>query len=305
MAKTPKVAVIGGAGAVGSVAGNELFRTNKCDVVLIDIEGSPVLGTALDIAQASSYYGVDKQITGSMDYSDMKGSDVVIVTASIPRKEGQSRSDLLATNAGIIQQIGEKIKEYAPDSKIIVVTNPLDVMTYLMFKATGFPRERVMGMAGELDSARLSWFIANDLDIPHAKVRAPVLGTHGDTMVALTEHTTVHGKIISHNVDHHVKRAVSGGAEIIKLRNNKGSAYFAPGACAAKMALAIIGNTKEELFVASFLQGEYGISNVYLGIPAIICKDGIEKIVEYKLSKQRLEQMKKSAEAVKEDMSKI
>ena len=293
-----KVSVIGG-GNVGATAALYIAERGVADVTLVDIlEGVPQ-GKSLDLLQSRSVRGFDSKITGTNDFKDIAGSDVVLQTAGFPRKPGMSRTDLLKANAEIIEKAAAAIREYAPKAVVICVTNPLDAMTWLMFKKTGFPPERVMGMAGVLDSARFCCFIAEELGVSANDVQAMVLGGHGDSMVPLPRYTTVSGISLpdlmsKEKIDALVKRSASGGAEIVGLLKT-GSAYYAPAASAAQMVEAVLLDRKRILPAAAYLNGVYGLKDVYCGVPIKLGAGGVEQILELKLSAEELAALQKSA----------
>ncbi len=301
-----KITVVG-AGNVGAttaqrVAEKELART----VVMVDVvEGVPQ-GKGLDQWQSAPIEGYDSRIVGSNSYDESAGSDLVIITAGIARKPGMSRDDLLNTNAGIVKSVAEQIKATSPKAIVIVVSNPLDVMCYVTMKATGFPRERVIGMAGVLDTARYRAFIAEALDVSVRDIQAMVLGGHGDTMVPLISYTSVSGIPVTQLMDRAkldaiVDRTRNGGAEIVKHLKT-GSAYYAPSAGAVQMAEAIVNDQRRILPCAAWLQGEYGMKDLFLGVPCKLGKGGLQKIIEVELTKDERAALEKSAEAVREPM---
>jgi malate dehydrogenase len=298
-----KISIVG-AGNVGAAAAQRLAEKGLWDVVLVDVvEGLPQ-GKALDLSQVGPVIGSDAQIVGSNDYRPTVGSDLFIVTAGITRKPGMSRDDLLKTNTGIIKTVAEQIKRTSPQAVVIVVSNPLDAMCYVMKQLTGFPRERVIGMAGVLDSARLRTFVAQELRVSVKNVQAFVLGGHGDTMVPLPRYCTVSGiplpeLLPADKVDAILKRTRDGGAEIVALLKT-GSAYYAPSAAAVEMAEAILLDRKEILPCAAWLQGEYGLNDVYVGVPCKLGSRGMEQIVELKLTPGEQAALAKSVEAVRE-----
>jgi malate dehydrogenase len=296
-----------GAGNVGAttaqrIAEKELAR----HVVLVDvIEGVPQ-GKALDMWESAPIEEFDSRITGTNGYDETEGSDIVIVTAGIARKPGMSRDDLLNTNAGIVTQVSEKIRKSSPRAIIIVVSNPLDVMCYVARKVTGFPRERVIGMAGVLDTARFRAFLAEELDVSVRDIQAMVLGGHGDTMVPLVSYTTVSGIPVSQLIEPDklsaiVERTRSGGAEIVRHLKT-GSAYYAPSAAAVQMCEAIVKDQRRILPCSAWLEGEYGLSGVFLGVPCKLGRNGLEAILEVELSAKERAELTKSAEAVREPM---
>lgn len=304
-----KITVVG-AGNVGAttaqrVAEKELART----VVLVDIaEGIPQ-GKGLDQWQSAPIEGFDSRIIGTNGYEETADSDIVIITAGIARKPGMSRDDLLNTNAGIVKQVSENIKRTSPNSIIIMVSNPLDVMSYVAKQVTGFPRERVLGMAGVLDTARYRAFLADACDVSVRDIQAMVLGGHGDTMVPLVSYTSVSGIPITQllpraTIDSIVDRTRNGGAEIVKFLKT-GSAYYAPSAAAVQMAEAIVNDQKRILPCAAWLEGEYGMSGLFLGVPCKLGRKGLEKILEVELTSEEREALARSAEAVREPMSAV
>jgi malate dehydrogenase len=298
-----KVTVVG-AGNVGSNTARRIAERDLADeVVMIDIvEGLPQ-GLALDINQSAAVEEFQCRVVGTNDYADTAGSDVVVITAGLPRKPGMSRMDLLDTNTEIVGGVTEQIAANSPDTTIIVVSNPLDEMTYLASIVSDFPKERVMGMAGVLDSSRLRFFIAEKLDVPPASVEALTLGSHGDQMVALPRHATVQGKPLPELVDEPTlqqlfQRTKDAGAEIVKYLQ-KGSAFYAPSSSAARMVNAILGDTGDVLPTCAWTSGQYGISDVYLGVPAALGKGGVTDIVELDLNEDELNQLREAAEAIR------
>jgi malate dehydrogenase len=304
-----KITVVGagnvGATAAQRVAEKELART----VVMVDVaEGIPQ-GKALDQWQSAPIEGYDSRIIGTNGYEETKDSDLVIITAGIARKPGMSRDDLLNTNAGIVKSVSEQIARTSPKAILIVVSNPLDVMCYVAMKASGFPRERVIGMAGVLDTARYRGFLAEALDLSVRDIQAMVLGGHGDTMVPLISYTSVSGIPITQlmekaTLDAIVDRTRNGGAEIVKHLKT-GSAYYAPSAGAVQMAEAIVMNQRRILPCAAWLQGEYGMKDLFLGVPCLLGRKGLEKVIEVTLTPDEKAALAKSAEAVREPMAAI
>jgi malate dehydrogenase len=297
-----RVTVVG-SGFVGATTAMRVVQKGLAEVVLIDIiEGLPQ-GVALDMAESSPVEGFEPNIIGTNDYKDTAGSDVVVITAGLPRQPGMSRMDLLEKNAGIIRDVVSNIAAQSPDAIIIVVTNPLDEMTFLAAQTSGFPKERVMGMAGVLDSSRLRYFIAEELSASPREVEAMTLGSHGDSMVPLPRHATVEGKPLTELVDDVTlerlfQRTRDAGAEIVALLK-KGSAYYAPSASIAQMVNAIAGDTKEVLPVCAWCTGQYGIDGVYVGVPARLGTAGVEEIVELDLSENELAQLREAAEGIR------
>jgi len=300
-----KIACVG-AGNVGASAAQYCAEMDLGDVVMTDIaEGLPQ-GKALDLTQAGPIRGYSSHVTGTNDYADIKGADVCIVTAGLPRKPGMTRLDLLEKNGRIIMSVAENIAKHAPDSTVIIVTNPLDVMTYLAFKKLGFAANKVIGMAGVLDSARLRAFVSMELKVSMKNIDTMVLGSHGDDMVPLPEYTTVSGipitKLIPKDrVDALMERTRKGGGEIVALLKT-GSAFYAPGASAARMAQSIVRDEKQLLPCAALLTGQYGLNDVYIGVPCVLGKGGVEKIVELELTADQKAALHKSAGEVREGL---
>jgi len=306
-----KVTVVG-AGNVGATAAQRLAEKELCDVVLIDIvEGVPQ-GKALDLTEAAPIEKHDAHLTGSNVYDDSKDSDIVIITAGIPRKPGMSRDDLISTNAGIMKNVTAQIAEQSPNAVLIIVSNPLDAMCHVAYEASGFPKNRVIGMAGVLDSARFRAFIAMELNVSVENTHAFVLGGHGDTMVPLPRYSTVAGIPITElmpkdRIDAIVDRTANGGAEIVKLLKT-GSAYYAPASAAVEMAEAILKDKKKILPCAAYLEGEYGIQDLFIGVPVKLGSGGVESIIEITLTEDEKAALMKSAEAVeglKSDLKKL
>jgi malate dehydrogenase len=298
-----KITVVG-AGFVGSTLVQRLAERDYADVVMFDIVPNMPQGKALDMLQAGPVLGYDTLITGTNDYADTENSDIVVITSGFPRKPGMSRDDLLRKNQEIITQVTEQIVKYSPNSIIIMVTNPLDAMAHVALHVSGFPRERVLGMAGVLDTARFRTFIAQEVGASVRDVQAYVLGGHGDTMVPLSRMCTVAGVPISQlipaeRIEQIVQRTRDGGAEIVKLLGT-GSAYFAPSASVLQMVDSIILDKKMIMPCAIHLQGEYGINNLFVGVPAQLGAQGLEKVIEVELTEQERAQLHKSAGAVKE-----
>jgi len=302
-----KITVVGagnvGATAAQRVAEKELAR----QVVLIDIAEGVPQGKGLDQFQSAPIEGFDSRIIGTNGYEESAGSGIYIVTAGIARKPGMSRDDLLNTNAAIVRQVSENIARVSPEAIIIMVSNPLDVMSYVAMKASGFPRERVIGMAGVLDTARYRAFLAMELDVSVEDIQAMVLGGHGDTMVPLISYTTVSGIPVTQlmersKLDAIVDRTRNGGAEIVKFLKT-GSAYYAPSAGAVQMAEAIVKDKKRILPCAAWLQGEYGMNDLFLGVPVKLGRNGMEGIIEVELTEEERAALRKSADAVLEPMA--
>lgn len=300
-----KITVVG-AGNVGATLAQRLAEKELGDVVLVDIpqtEGMPA-GKALDILQAGPIYGYDSRVTGATEYGPTKGSDLVVITAGIPRKPGMSRDDLLSTNAGIVRSVSEQVARHSPDAIVIVVSNPLDAMAHVALKTTGFPKHRVVGMAGVLDSARFATFLAEEMRVSVEDIQPMVLGGHGDTMVPITRYTTCAGVPVTEMIkkdrlDAIVQRTRDGGAEIVKLLKT-GSAYYAPSASVVAMAESILKDKKRVLPCAAYLEGEYGVTGVFLGVPVKLGAGGIEAVVQINLNEEEKAALKKSADAVKE-----
>jgi len=304
-----KITVVG-AGNVGAttaqrVAEKELAR----HVILVDIQEGIPQGKALDQWESAPIEGFDSRVTGTNGYDETTESDIVVVTAGIARKPGMSRDDLLNTNAGIVKHVSESIRTTSPNAIVIMVSNPLDVMSYVAKEVTGFPRERVIGMAGVLDTARYRSFIAEALDVSVRDIQAMVLGGHGDTMVPLISYTSVSGIPITQlmpreKLDAIVERTRGGGAEIVKYLKT-GSAYYAPSAAAVQMCEAIVRDQRRILPCAAWLEGEYGMSGLFLGVPCIIGRKGLERIIEVELTEGERDALASSAEAVREPMSAV
>src|SRR5712691_10220817 len=300
--ETMRVTIVG-AGFVGATTAMRVVQKGLAEVVLIDIvEGLPQ-GIALDIRESSPVEGFEPGIVGTNDYADTAGSDIVVITAGLPRQPGMSRMDLLDRNAGIMREVASNVRDRSPEAVVVVVSNPLDEMTFLAAEVTGFPKERVMGMAGVLDSARLRYFISEKVGVSAASVEAMTLGSHGDSMVPLPRHATVEGKPLTELVDDATleqlyQRTRDGGAEIVQLLK-KGSAYYAPSAAVAQMVNAIAGDTKEVLPVCAWCTGEYGIDGVYVGVPAALGNGGVEEIVELDLNEGELAALREAAEGIR------
>jgi len=300
-----KVTVVG-AGHVGESVVRALAEKDLADIVLVDIpqtENMPA-GKALDIMQTGPIYGYDTKVTGATSYESTAGSDIVVITAGIPRKPGMSRDELLTTNAAIVKSVTEQVVKFSPDSILIIVSNPLDAMCQVAMQASKFPKGRVIGMAGILDSSRMRTFIAQALNVSTENVHAMVLGGHGDTMVPLPRFSTVAGIPITELMTPEQiaainKRTCDGGAEIVKLLKT-GSAYYAPAAAAVEMVAAIILDKKKILPCAAYLEGEYGISGIFVGVPVKLGSTGITEILQLKLTESEKAALLKSAASVKE-----
>jgi malate dehydrogenase len=301
-----RITVVGGGNVGATCAQGLALKALAREVVLIDIlEGVPQ-GKGLDQWESAPIEGFDTRVRGTNNYDDTANSDIVVVTAGIARKPGMSREDLLNTNAGIVRQVAENVKRTSPNAIIIMVSNPLDVMAYVAMKVTGFPRERVIGMAGVLDTARYRSFIALELDCSVEDIQALVLGGHGDTMVPLASYTTVSGIPLKQlasadRINAMVDRARNGGAEIVSLLKT-GSAYYAPAAASVQMAEAIVLDKKRILPCSAYLQGEFGMNGLFLGVPCKLGRQGLLKIIEVELTKEERAALEKSAGAVKETM---
>jgi malate dehydrogenase len=304
----PKITVVG-AGNVGATAAQYIVEKELGDVVLVDvIEGIPQ-GKALDLAQAGPVHGYDSALTGANGYDDTADSDVVVITAGMARKPGMTRDDLLFKNAEIVGSVVEQVARRSPRAILILVTNPLDAMVQLAWKKSGFPAERVVGMAGVLDSARFRTFIARELNVSVENVTAFVLGGHGDTMVPLPRYSTVAGIPITdllpkEQIDALVTRTANGGAEIVNYLKS-GSAYYAPGASAVEMVEAILKDKKKILPCAAYLNGQYGVRGLYVGVPVKLGRAGVEQIIEIKLQPDEQAAFDKSAAAVRELVDKL
>lgn len=299
----PKVTVVG-AGNVGGTVAQRLVETNCYDVVLVDIiEGVPQ-GKALDLAQAGPICGYDGSVVGTNGYGETDQSSVVVITSGVPRKPGMSRDELLATNTNIVKEVVREVARRSPDAVLLLVANPLDAMAHVAYRVSGFPKQRVVGMAGVLDSARFRSFIAGELGVSAAEVQAMVLGGHGDTMVPLLRYTTVAGRPLSEwlpkeRLEALVQRTRDGGAEIVSLLKS-GSAYYAPSAAVMTMVEAILKDEKRVLPCAAYCEGEYGLSGVFVGVPARLGRGGVEQIIEYELTPGERAALETSAAAVRE-----
>ena len=303
-----KITLIG-AGQIGGTLAHLIALKGLANIVLFDVAEGIAKGKALDIAQSSPVEGFDVSLKGTSDYKDTENSDVIIITAGVPRKPGMSRDDLLGINLKIIKQVAEGIKKTSPNAFVICITNPLDVIVMALQKYSGLPKTKVVGMAGILDSSRFIYFLSEKLKINVNKIESFVLGGHGDTMVAMLNHTKVEGEPIQKLIDDGklskldleklVERTKKGGAEIVKYLE-KGSAFYAPAASGVEMAECYLKDLKKQLPCAAFLNGEYDTKNLYAGVPVIIGSKGVEKVIELKLNKEEKENFKKSIEAVKE-----
>jgi len=301
-----KITVIG-AGNVGATCANVIAHKDLArEVVLVDIKEGVAEGKALDIWQTSSINNFSTRVTGvTNDYLKTKGSGVIVITSGIPRKPGMSRDDLIKTNASIVKEVTEKAIRYSPDAILIIVSNPLDVMTYAAFKAANKISKKVFGMAGILDTGRYKAFLANALDVSPKDIHAMLMGGHGDSMVPLRRYTSVAGIPITEmlndeELDAIDERTKKGGGELVTLMGT--SAWYAPGAAAAQMVEAIVDDQKRIYPVCAYLNGEYGLKNIYMGVPVILGKEGVEEVIELKLNKREKDMVKESAQSVKEVM---
>jgi len=307
MAERRKISLIG-AGNIGGTLAHLVGLKDLGDVVLFDVVDGMPQGKALDLVESSPVEGFDADFKGTNDYKDISGSDVIIVTAGVPRKPGMSRDDLLNINTGIITSVAENIKKYAPDAFVIVITNPLDAMVWVMKEVAGLPANKVVGMAGVLDTARFRYFLSAEFNVSVEDVSAFVLGGHGDTMVPLTRYSTVGGIPLDdlvtmgwttkEKLDAIVQRTRDGGAEVVALLKT-GSAFYAPASAAIQMAESYLKDKKRVLPCAAMLSGQYGVKDLFIGVPAIIGKNGVEKIIEIKLSKDEQAMFDKSVDAVR------
>ncbi len=303
-----KITLIG-AGQIGGTLAHLIALKGLADVVLFDVAAGIAKGKALDIAQSSPVSGFNISLSGTDNYDDTKNSDVIIVTAGVPRKPGMTRDDLLGINLKIIKQVAEGIKKTSPNAFVICITNPLDVIVMALQKYSGLPKNKVVGMAGILDSSRFIYFLSEELKIPVQKIKSFVLGGHGDSMVAMLESTEIEGKKINELVkegklskerlEQIIERTKKGGAEIVKFLE-KGSAFYAPAASGVEMAECYLKDTKKQLPCAVYLNGEYGTKDIYAGVPVIIGSGGVEKIIELNLSSEEKKNFEKSVETVKE-----
>jgi malate dehydrogenase len=301
--KRRKVTVIG-AGHVGGTTAQRLVEKGVGDIVLLDINEGVAKGKALDLSEAAPLYEYDFRIMGTSHYEDTAGSDLVIITSGVPRKPGMSRDDLLRVNTDIVKSVVQQVARTSPEAILLVVSNPLDAMTYVAYKVSGFSKQRVMGMAGALDSARFRAFIAMELGVSVKNIQAMVLGGHGDTMVPLLRYTTVSGipvadLIPKSRLEAIIKRTREGGAEIVNLLKT-GSAYYAPSAAVMEMSEAIIQDKKSIIPCAALCEGEYGIDHLFVGVPAKLGHGGVEKVIELKLDSVEELELKKSVTAVQE-----
>ena len=303
-----KITLIG-AGQIGGTLAHLIALKGLADVVLFDVAGGIAKGKALDIAQSSPVNGFNVNLTGSDNYEDTKDSDVIIVTAGVPRKPGMTRDDLLGINLKIIKQVADGIKNTSPNAFVICITNPLDVIVMALQKYSGFPKNKVVGMAGILDSSRFIYFLSQELNVPVQKIKSFVLGGHGDSMVAMLGSTEVNGKRINdlvkegkikkEKLNEIVDRTKKGGAEIVKYLE-KGSAFYAPAASGVEMAESYLKDLKKQLPCAVYLDGQYGVKDIYAGVPVIIGSKGVEKIIELELSSEEKINFDKSIQSVRD-----
>ncbi len=298
-----KITLIG-AGQIGGTLAHLITIKELGDVVLFDVAEGVAKGKALDIAQSTSINGSNINLIGTSSYEDIKNSDVIIITAGIPRKPGMTRDDLLGTNLKIIKQVAKGIKKNSPNAFVICITNPLDVIVMALQKHSGLPTNKIVGMAGILDSSRFKYFLSQELKVLVKNINSLVLGGHGDTMVPVPDYTTVNGKLLKkliskEKLDKIIDRTRKGGGEINKLLE-KGSAFYAPATAGVEMAESYIKDLKKTLPCAAYLNGEYGVKNLYVGVPVIIGKNGIEKVVEIKLTEEEKKLFNHSVKAVEE-----
>ena len=296
-----KISLIG-AGQIGGTLAHLISIKELADVVLFDVADGIAKGKALDIAQSTSIDGLSINLIGTNNYEDIKNSDVIIITAGVPRKPGMTRDDLLETNLKIIKQVAEGIKKNSPNAFVICITNPLDVMVMALQRYSDLPKHKIVGMAGILDTSRFKYFLSQELKVPVKNIESLVLGGHGDTMVPMPNHTKVNGKSLNQLIKKEklnsiIDRTRKGGAEIVKFLQ-KGSAFYAPAASGVEMAESYIKDLKKTLPCAAYLNGEYGVKNLYAGVPVVIGKKGVEKIVEIKLSDKEKNQFNVSIKAV-------
>jgi len=304
----PKVSIIG-AGNVGATCAQKILDANLADVVLVDIAEGLAQGKALDLAQSGVLEGHRCKVEGTSDFSRISGSDIVVITAGFPRKPGMKRSDLVEKNSEVIKGIVEKIKEFAKDSIIIMVTNPLDTMTYLAYKVSGFDKKKVLGMAGVLDTARLRYFVSEKAGMPASEVEALVLGGHADTMVPLPRLSQICGKemekyLMDNEIKELIDRTRKGGAEIVSLLK-QGSAFYAPASSVKWMVHSILKDTKTIMPVSVFLEGEYGIRDIYLGVPAKLGRTGVEEIIELDLNNSEKKELQRSTDKTKKEIESL
>lgn len=303
-----KIALVGG-GQIGGILAEQICQKELGDVVVFDIADGMAKGKALDIMEARPVYGTDASVTGTNDYKDLDGADVVIITAGFPRKPGMTRDDLLSKNIEVIRDVANNLKKHCPKAFVIVVSNPLDVMVYALQKITGFAKNKVVGMAGVLDSARFRTFVAMELGVSVRDVSALVLGGHGDTMVPMTRYCTIKGIPVTEllskeKIDAIVKRTQAAGGEIVELLKT-GSAFFSPAASAIEMAEAYLKDQKRVLAAAALLEGEYGVNGYYMGVPVVLGAGGVEKVLEVKMTADEKELFNKSVDHVKKTVAEV
>ncbi len=306
--RKPFVAIIG-AGQVGATSAQRILEKGLADVVLFDVVPGLPQGKALDLMQAAPIEGHDRRILGTNEYKEIEGAEIVVVTAGLPRKPGMTREDLLSLNAKIIQEVCGNIKTFAPESKVMIVTNPLDIMTHLARQILDFPKNRVFGMAGVLDTARMRFFIGDRLDKVSKEVQAVVLGGHGDLMVPVSSHTLIQGTPVSglippDELKKIEQRTRDGGAEVVALLKT-GSAFYAPASSVCEMVKAVLKDEKKILPVCAYLEGQYGIRDIYFGAPARLGRGGVEEIVEIVLSQEEKKGLSLSAEKVKQGILEV
>ena len=305
--KKPKISLIG-AGQIGGTLAHLIALKELGNVVLFDVAEGVAKGKALDLSQSTAIDGLNVSITGTNDYADTSNSDVIIITAGVPRKPGMTRDDLLGINLKIIKQVAEGIKDTSPNAFVICITNPLDVIVMALQKYSGLPKNKVIGMAGVLDTSRFKFFLSQELDVPIGEVNSFVLGGHGDTMVPVPNRTTVsgkplidfvkEGKITQNKLNEIIDRTRNGGAEVVKLLES-GSAFYGPAASGIEMAESYLKDLKKTLPCAAYLNGQYGVKGLYVGVPVIIGKKGVEKVLDLKLNSDEKKQFNNSVKAVK------
>lgn len=303
-----KVSIIG-AGYVGSTIAHWAMIAGGCQVVLLDVVDGLAQGKVLDLIQAGPIAGHSVDAIGTTDYADTANSDIVIITAGVARKPGMTREDLVNINANIVSQVVQEVVKYSPNSIILMMTNPLDTMTYLAYKLSGFPRERVIGQAGVLDSGRMRTFIALETGISPENIHTTVLGGHGDEMVPLVRYSTIAGMPLSYfltqeQIDRIVARTRDGGAEIVRYLKT-GSAYYAPGASACKMAQAILKNEHRIYPASVYLQGEYGLSDICFGVPVVLGRNGVERIIQLELTPEEQAALNRSADLIRSTIAQL
>lgn len=306
--KPLKITVVG-AGAVGATLAQRIIESGLADVVLVDIAKNMATGKSFDLLDAASVVGHERTVHATDNYRDIRDSDIVVVTAGVPRKPGMTREELVAINAKIVKSVCENVKTYAPKSIVIMVTNPLDAMTYLAYKTTGFKRGRVFGMAGTLDASRFIYLLAAELGVPRSSIETYVLGSHGDTMVPVISKTLVSGKPVATAVSADklsaiIKRTRDRGAEIVSLLGS-GSAYYSPSAAAFKLTEAISADSGATFVVSAILEGEYGLKDIAIGVPCKIGRNGIEEVIKLDLSPEEMSSFSQSAQAIKDSIDSL